>query len=560
MKHTTIARSARRGLLGAAAALALALAPAPALALGVAPSSAQELPASIDASVPDDATLISSEYALLSSGEVVRVSDGSAVEGDASVLGTEDAPPDPLAVSGGERFERVSVAEAREAIAGAEGSAELLSLDGAYGAYWGTYQDAPAFFMADGRMFACQAKGVVDVSEHNGTIDWEAAKADGVEGAIIRIGFGYDRVDYTARRNISECKRLGIPFGIYLYSYAETPQDGRDEGRNLVQWLRELDVQPSDLGYPVFYDLEQWVWTGHQPPTDPAVYEQIVRSWLEEVLGGGYSSAGVYSYRSYLYGPLNSSYIHDWTLWAAEYGPSLGFDDFGSVARGWQYTSDGQVAGFSGRVDLNAFGNATWVQQGGGSVMVPSQPEEGCPSAGFTDIAYDEWYHEGVDWVVSAGLMSGYGNDPTKFGPADSLSRAQLAQIIWNRAGKPQADLTVLSAFSDCPRDEFFSQAVAWCVQRGYMTGYENGTFGPADNMTREQLATTLWRMSGYPASGADLSGYPDAAGVSQFAQTAMRWAVSEGAITGQGSTGRLDPQGKLERGQAATILMRLYA
>ena len=553
MNQLPVASRARRALVGAAAALTLTLAPVPALALTAAPADeAQSLPAAIDESIPDDAALISPERALLPSGEVVNVGDGSAVD-DADLLGTPDAPPDPLDVTGGERFAPMSVGEARAALA--QDGVDLLAVPGnKYGAYWDTYQGEPAFFMSDGTMFACQAIAVVDVSEHNGEIDWAAAKADGVQAAIIRIGFGTDRTDYCARRNIEECKRLGIPFGIYLYSYADSADLAREEGQAVVSWLRELGVSPSDLSLPVYYDLEQWVWTGHQPPTDPATYEDIVRAWFQEVQGAGYTNASIYSYRSYLYGPLNSGYIHERVSWAADYGPLLRFTEFSDNFRGWQYSSEGSVAGFAGNVDLNAFGYATWTGQVG-------TPEAGCPSASFSDFDFTAWYHDGVDWAVSAGLMSGYADGSGRFGASDPLYRGQLAQMLWNRAGRPDTDVTADQLFSDCIPGAYYDKAVAWCFERGYMTGYEDGEkFGPDDVMTREQLAVALWRMEGEKDVTQDLSSYPDANMVSGFALEAMEWAVSEGAITGQGATGALDPIGTLERGQAATILMRLCA
>lgn len=544
---------ARYALVGATAALSLALIPAPALALSAAGE--QSLPVSIDTSIPDDATLISSERAILESGEVVNVADGSLVD-DPDFLGTSDTPPDPLDVTGGERFAQMSVGEARDKIA--DSGAQLLGMESNYGSYWGSYQGEAAFFMSNGSMFACQAMAVVDVSEHNGTIDWEAAKADGVQGAIIRIGFGYDRQDYTVAQNVRECERLGIPYGIYLYSYAEDAEDARGEGSNLVSWLRQLGIEPGDLDLPVYYDLEKWSWTGHQPPTDPAVYEQIVRAWMEEVQGAGYTNASVYSYRSYLYGPLNSSYIHQNTSWAAEYGPNLGFSDFSGNFRGWQYTSEGRLAGFSGDVDLNAFGNATWVNQGGsgGDTVVPPASD-----GIFPDVPSDLWYTDAVEWAYETGLMSGY--EDGNFGPSKSLARAELAQMLYNRAGKPDVDPSdVEKYFSDCDSELFYAKAVTWCAENAYMRGYDNGKFGPADVMTREQLAMVLWRMDGSPKVSQDLSSYPDASSISSNMVEAMKWAVKKGAIKGVEGNGakKLDPQGKLERSQAATIFMRLYA
>ncbi|WEV46584.1 GH25 family lysozyme [Bifidobacterium sp. ESL0690] len=225
-----------------------------------------------------------------------------------------------------------------------------------YGAYWGWYNGTQAFFEYGGNLFAQQAKGVVDVSEHQGTIDWQRAKNAGVEGAIIRIGFGWgNRLDYQAQRNVNECKRLGIPFGVYLYSYAYDNNSGAAEGSDTVQKLRQLGVSPGDLSYPVFYDLENWTWTGHAPPTSPSVYDGVVNNWFMQVQLSGYGNVSVYSYTSYLYGPLNSGNIHSRTRWVASYGSRVGFN-FPTNDRGWQYADNNWIDGI-GTVDANAFGN-----------------------------------------------------------------------------------------------------------------------------------------------------------------------------------------------------------
>jgi len=236
---------------------------------------------------------------------------------------------------------------------------KLAKFDGNdYGAHWGTYNNTKAFFDYKNNLFAQQAKGVIDVSSWQGDIDWAKAKADGVEGAIIRLGFGWDNdADAKAQRNIAECKRLGIPFGIYWYSYAEDVDGAKHEGNDVVSKLRQMGVSPSDLKYPVYYDLERWTWTGHTPPTNPNVYNGIVNAWYGALQSGGYQNLGVYSYTSYLQGPLNNANIYAKTRWVAQYGARIEFTAFGTNDRGWQYTESGQINGISGSVDMSAFGN-----------------------------------------------------------------------------------------------------------------------------------------------------------------------------------------------------------
>ena len=231
-------------------------------------------------------------------------------------------------------------------------------VDNEYGAHWSDGDGTSAFIDGNDDVFVNNAKAVIDVSEHQKEIDWDAVKASGVDGAIIRISYGWDNgYDKQALRNISECKRLGIPFGIYMYSYAEKAEDGAAEGADIVNLLRGAGVSPQDLTYPVYYDLERWSWSGHKPPTSPYVYQDIVASWWNQLVSAGYNKLGVYSYANYLRGPLNSQYIHERTSWVASYGSRVGFP-ISTALRGWQYTSDGSVDGIDGRVDLNAFGMA----------------------------------------------------------------------------------------------------------------------------------------------------------------------------------------------------------
>lgn len=182
---------------------------------------------------------------------------------------------------------------------------------------------------------------------------------------IIRLGYGWgNNADKKAQRNISECKRFGIPFGIYWYSYADTPSIAKEEGAGVVAKLKRFGVRASDLAYPVYYDLEKWTWKGRQPPTDPNVYNDIVNNWYGALQSAGYKNLGVYSYTSYLQGPLKHADIYAKTTWVAQYGARMGFDSFPTNSRGWQYTSSGKVGGIRGNVDMNAFGNKEYVNGG----------------------------------------------------------------------------------------------------------------------------------------------------------------------------------------------------
>lgn len=328
------------------------------------------LPETVSENISDDSTVVSENLAVTPEGDVQNIETGETVT-DAQLVGTQSQQPDPLAKTDGESFIPVSASDVKDAVEqpvkqSAEQSSskngatvKLAKFDGNdYGAHWGTYNNTKAFFDYKNSLFAQQAKGVIDVSSWQGDIDWAKAKADGVEGAIIRLGFGWDNdADAKAQRNIAECKRLGIPFGIYWYSYAEDVDGAKHEGNDVVSKLRQMGVSPSDLKYPVYYDLERWTWTGHTPPTNPNVYNGIVNAWYGALQSGGYQNLGVYSYTSYLQGPLNNANIYAKTRWVAQYGARIEFTAFGTNDRGWQYTESGQINGISGSVDMSAFGN-----------------------------------------------------------------------------------------------------------------------------------------------------------------------------------------------------------
>ena len=299
-----------------------------------------------------------------------------------------------------------------------------------YGAHWDT-DDSGAVTFIDGydNVFARNATAVIDVSEHQKRIDWEKVSTSGVDGAIIRVSYGWDNgYDKQARRNISECKRLGIPFGVYLYSYAETPEDGASEGVDLVKKLRGLGVKPSDLTYPVYYDLEKWSWSGHNPPNSPYVYQDIVASWWNQLVDAGYDNLGIYSYANYLKGPLNSSFIHDRTSWVASYGMRPGFD-MTTPLIGWQYTSSGDIDGVDGRVDLNAFGMAD------GSVITSG------PLMHFGRVSVQSSESNGTGWNISKnGRREVWSRGGDKFVLQYELRDAYYSHGGFNRLGAPVAD------------------------------------------------------------------------------------------------------------------------
>ncbi len=169
----------------------------------------------------------------------------------------------------------------------------------------------------------------------------------------------------------------------------------------------------------------------------------------------------------------------------------------------------------------------------------------------FSDVSEGAWYYDAVRYASENGLMGGYGNG--LFGPNDNLSRAQFAQILFNREGRPVVNY--LLQYGDVASGAWYTEAVRWATSQGIVGGYGNGMFGPNDNITREQLAVMLWRYAGSPAATHKELLFNDTDEISGYALEALRWAVENDIISGYGD-GRLGPQGLATRAQTAQMLM----
>ena len=187
-------------------------------------------------------------------------------------------------------------------------------------------------------------------------------------------------------------------------------------------------------------------------------------------------------------------------------------------------------------------------------------PAGGCPSAGFTDVpGEDNWAHAGIDYCVANGLMSGVGGN--LFAPKMTTTRAQIVQILYNLEGEPRVYGS--TPFTDLTND-WYKDAILWAYQTGVVAGTSGTTFDPDLPVTREQIAVILMeytsRVLGLKnlCTPADLSRYPDAGSVSDWAKNAMADAVALGLISGASNGGQtlLEPQGSATREQVATILM----
>ena len=177
----------------------------------------------------------------------------------------------------------------------------------------------------------------------------------------------------------------------------------------------------------------------------------------------------------------------------------------------------------------------------------------------FTDVSENAWYAEAVRYVYAHGLMEG--TSATAFSPDATTSRSMIAAILWRMAGSPVVNYAM--DYTDVAQGQWYSEAIRWAASEGIMGGYGNGLFGTNDPITREQFAVMLYRYAqeqGYDVSigeNTNILSYTDVADLSEYAISAMQWAVGAGIINGTGDDSTLIPQGQATRAQAAVMLQR---
>jgi flavodoxin len=178
------------------------------------------------------------------------------------------------------------------------------------------------------------------------------------------------------------------------------------------------------------------------------------------------------------------------------------------------------------------------------------QAQASVEDTGFSDVAADAWYAEAVQYCRDHELMNGTGGNA--FSPDDTMTRSMLAVVLYRIAGSPA--VTGTDDFIDTADGAWYADAVLWASQQGLVGGYGNGLFGTNDPVSREQIATILWRYAGNPAAetGDD---FADESSIAAYATTAVDWARINGIVNGKEGN-RFDPKGDATRAQVATILM----
>ena len=215
---------------------------------------------------------------------------------------------------------------------------------------WVIIAGSKCFFNSNGELIQENALKIIDVSVYQGNINWNTVKSNGIDGAIIRLGYGTSYttdacvLDTKFDKNYREANNLGMVYGIYLYSYAIDKTSATLEGNFVLNKLKSYGVNKS---IPIYYDLEENKWTTN---LSKANYDTIVSTFANILEKNGYT-VKVYSYKYWAENKLGT-YAKNKLNWIAQYSNNCTYN--GSYI-GWQYTSTGRVSGINGDVDISVF-------------------------------------------------------------------------------------------------------------------------------------------------------------------------------------------------------------
>ena len=217
-----------------------------------------------------------------------------------------------------------------------------------------------------------------------------------------------------------------------------------------------------------------------------------------------------------------------------------------------QITKTGENGGSS------SSGSSSSGSSSSGNSSKPSIKNPAVPSSGtlpFRDVSEGDWCYDAVKYAYKNGLMTG--TSASTFEPGATTTRGMVVTILYRLEGQPDVSG---SFFPDVASRQYYTDAVAWAVQNGIVSGYNNGNFGPRDTITREQLAAILFRYASYKgynvAERTDLSKFSDKDQIHGYAVEPLAWANSEGLVNGT-SAATLNPRGAATRAQVAAILTR---
>lgn len=243
----------------------------------------------------------------------------------------------------------------------------------------------------------------IDVSHYQGEIDWNKVKGQ-IDYAILSVGYGDDitnQDDKQFHKNAKECTRLGIPFGVYIYSYATSISQAKSEADHVLRLIKGYK-----LDYPVYYDLEDAGTTGKCSNKFIADVAEVFCNAIEK---DGYW-AGIYANTSWFNNKLTDSRFNNWVKWVAQYSSDCTYKGKYDM---WQYASDGKVDGISGNVDMNyCYVEYPDLINPRNNISKPQKPKSNADSKEEKKLDYIIQYSNAIDQAI-AEVMADRLNCPT---------------------------------------------------------------------------------------------------------------------------------------------------
>lgn len=371
----------------------------------------------------------------------------------------------------------------------------------------------------------------VDVSAWQGSIDWNAVAASGVEFAIIRAGYrttgkGVLYKDSYFEANMKGAKAAGLKVGVYIFSQAITTAEAVEEADYLMRLIQGYSV---DL--PLVFDFEYVTGGRLSGSLGKRLSTDICLAFCARVEAAGYESM-VYANPSTLNGNLYPAEFG--RVWLAHY---ISKTTYAGSYEYWQCSGSGQVSGIDGDVDLDF-----WFEP----------VSDNLP---FEDVKEGDWFYSSVRDAYNSKIVSGMTD--TSFGPGATATRGQVVTMLHRMQGEPA--WTVPAEFTDLTY-EYYRNAIFWAAEKRIVSGFSSESFCPDTAITREQLVAILYRLAGSPAVSGDLSRFSDSGAVQSYAVEPMVWAVSKGIISGYSEDNTLRPQRNASRAEVCAILMRYRA
>ncbi len=401
------------------------------------------------------------------------------------------------------------------------------------------------YVAADGTIVQGAVRKGIDVSVHQGTIDWERVRAQGIDYAIIRCGYGNnitEQDDLQWERNVSECERLGIPYGVYLYSYAVNTENAASEAAHV---LRLLEGHTPSL--PVYIDLEE---SSMARVENRALMTEIASIFCNTIQEAGYKP-GVYANLYWWNHILVDPVFNNWEKWVAQYNSTC---NYAGTYKIWQASSKLLLDGIQSKyADVNfEFGGY------------------------FRDVDYASSLvtSGALDYVTQNGIMGAYGA-VFDFAPSATLTRAQAVELLYNMSGRPAAAFEGVGnpqinnlPFADVALDVPYASAIKWARSVGVISEsdvFEGNTFYPNEQITREQFFGLLANYA--QTKGIEIKHNPinlilqaDNFGLSDQYRDRVGWALDNGMFQSiYAEQGRaIQPSAPVNRALAANLLYSL--